>query len=217
MDPHSSAPGGKDKAALRRRILTSRGRRAPEVRRAASHALSEHLMRELAGTAPGDLAAFLPLDTEPPLLAALEAAHRAGHRIWVPVVESDRAMRWCRWRPGIALAPGSLPGLREPVGPRHDIEIFRAVGLMVIPAVAVDADGVRLGFGGGYYDRFLERLAAAQPLPDMIACVFHDEILTAGSIPREPHDAVMTKALTERGVVALGRSEDLAPAPPPAE
>ncbi len=207
MTSESNLPTG-SKADLRRRILTERRRRSPEVRQAASHALIDHLRREMAVTSTRDLAAFLPLDTEPPLLAALETAHRAGHRVWVPVVEADRAMRWCQWRPTIQLAPGSLPGLLEPVGPRHDIEIFRAIGLMVVPAVAVSADGVRLGFGGGYYDRFLERLAAAQPLPEMLACVFHDEILAAGSIPREPHDAVMTRALTERGVVALGSSED---------
>ncbi|GAA2110734.1 5-formyltetrahydrofolate cyclo-ligase [Kocuria atrinae] len=216
MTSESNLPTS-SKADLRRRILTERRRRSPEVRKAASHALTEHLMRELAMTSAGDIAAFLPLNTEPPLLAALEAAHRAGHRVWVPVVEADRAMRWCWWRPDAQLAAGSLPGLLEPVGPRHDIEIFRAVRLVVVPAVAVGADGVRLGFGGGYYDRFLERLAAAQPLPEMLVCVFHDEILATGSIPREPHDAVMTKALTERGVVALGSSEDHTPAPPRAE
>lgn len=210
-------PNGTTKTDLRQRILTERRRRSPEVREAASRALAEHLMRKLAVTSTGDLAAFLPLDTEPPLLAALEAAHRGGHRVWVPVVKPDRAMLWCQWRPGIALAAGSLPGLREPVGPRHDIEIFEMIRLMVIPAVAVGADGVRLGFGGGYYDRFLERLTAAQPSPEMLACVFHDEILEPGSIPREPHDAVMAKALTERGVVALDHSGDHTPATPRAE
>ncbi|MCT1802356.1 MULTISPECIES: 5-formyltetrahydrofolate cyclo-ligase [Kocuria] len=213
----SISSNGTTKADLRRRILTERRRRSPQVRQAAAHALTEHLMRELARTSTGDLAAFLPLDTEPPLLAALEAADQAGHRVWVPVVETDRAMRWCQWRPGIALAPGSLPGLREPIGPRHDIEVFRTIALMVIPAVAVGADGVRLGFGGGYYDRFLEKLAAAHPLPEMLACVFHDEILVAGSIPREPHDAVMTKALTERGVVGLGSSKNHTSQPSGAE
>lgn len=205
------------KADLRRRVLTARRRRSPEARKAASHALVHHLMREVAVTSTGDLAAFLPLDTEPPLLPALTAAHRVGHRVWVPVVEADRAMLWCQWRPDIQLAPGSLPGLLEPVGPRHEIEIFSTINLLVIPAVAVGADGVRLGFGGGYYDRFLERLAATRSLPEMLACVFHDEILSAGSIPREPHDAVMTKALTERGVVALGNSREHTPALPRAE
>lgn len=206
MTSDSPVPTG-SKADLRRRILTERRRRSPEVREAAAHALVDHLSREVAVTATGDIAAFLPLATEPPLLPALEAAHRAGHRVWVPVVEADRAMRWSQWHPDVQLVAGSLPGLLEPAGSRHDIEIFRTIGFMVIPAVAVGADGVRLGFGGGYYDRFLERLAAAQQLPDMLACVFHDEILAAGSIPREPHDAVMAKALTERGVVALGSSE----------
>lgn len=213
----SGRPNGTAKTGLRRRILAERRRRSPEVREAASHALAEHLMRKVAVTSTGDLAAFLPLDTEPPLLAALEAAHRGGHRVWVPVVTSDRAMLWCRWRPDVALVAGSLPGLREPVGPRHDIEVFETIRLMVIPAVAVGADGVRLGFGGGYYDRFLERLQSVQPLPEMLACVFHDEILKPGIVPHESHDAVMTQALTERGIVALGGIDDRTRAPARAE
>lgn len=205
------------KAALRQRVLTARRRRSPEVRRAAARTLTGHLTRELAAGSAGDLAAFLPLGTEPPLLPALEEVHRRGRRVWVPVVEADRALRWCRWRPDVSLESGSLPGLLEPVGPRHDIEIFHAVALLVVPAVAVAADGVRLGFGGGYYDRFLERLAAAGPVPERLACVFHDEILPAGTVPNEPHDAVMPKALTERGVVTLGSTAEHHPEPSGAE
>ena len=208
---------GLAKAELRQLVLTERRRRSPAVRRAAARSLTGHLTRELAAGSAGDLAAFLPLGTEPPLLPALEEVHRRGHRVWVPVVEADRAMRWCRWHPDVPLEPGSLPGLLEPVGPRHDIEIFHAVALLIVPAVAVGADGVRLGFGGGYYDRFLDRLVAAAPLPAMLACVFHDEVLPAGTVPKEPHDAVMPRALTERGVIDLGATPDRAPASPAAE
>ena len=70
----SGRPNGTTKTDLRRRILAERRRRSSEVREAASRALAGHLMRKLAVTSTGDLAAFLPLDTEPPLLAALEAA-----------------------------------------------------------------------------------------------------------------------------------------------
>ena len=111
-----------------------------------------------------------------------------------------------QWRPGAALVDGSLPGLREPAGPRHGLEVFAAVRLLVVPVVAVDRGGVRLGFGGGYYDRFLEALETAGHRPRTVACCFADEVLPAGEVPSEPHDAVLAEVLTEHGVVALGGS-----------
>lgn len=195
------------KARLRRELLTARRRRPAPQRPAIAKTLAEHLERELTPAPSGDVAAFLPLASEPPLETALQDIHRRGRRVWVPVVEPQHQLRWARWRPGVDLVPGSLPGLMEPAGPRHDLEIFQAVRLLVLPAVAVGADGVRLGFGGGYYDRFLTRLREFHEVPPMLVCVFHDEILPAGTVPREPHDAVMTRALTERGVVALGAAD----------
>lgn len=192
------------KQQLRARILTARRRRPGPVREAAARSLREHLQRRLATIGEGDVAAFLPLATEPPLLPALEHADALGHRVWVPVVEDGRGMSWCRWRPGATLTRGSLPGLSEPAGPRHGLEIFRAVRLLVVPAVALGRDGVRLGFGGGYYDRFLAELQQHTSLPETLACVFHDEILPAGTVPRDAHDALMTTALTESGIVELG-------------
>ena len=191
------------KARLRGEVLERRRRRAAAARDGAEAGFAHHLARVLAETNAPDVAAFLPLPGEPPLLPALAGAHERGHRVWLPAVEPGRRLSWVRWRPGTPLAPGTLPGLLEPTGPRHGTGVFDAVGLLVVPVVAVDRDGVRLGFGGGYYDRFLPLLTAAGHHPRIMACCFADEVLPAGTVPREPHDAVLDTVLTEHGVVVL--------------
>ncbi len=61
------------------------------------------------------------------------------------------------------MAPSRLAPVQEPVGQRRTIEQLGALSASFIPALAIDADGVRLGQGGGYYDRFLSAHAGAAP------------------------------------------------------
>ncbi|MFC3183559.1 5-formyltetrahydrofolate cyclo-ligase [Pseudoglutamicibacter albus] len=74
--------------------------------------------------------------------------------------------------------------------------------LVILPALAVDAAGVRLGQGGGFYDRFVETLPQGSVL---IAAVFEDELYPAGDVPAEPWDAVANYAWTPEGLHQLGR------------
>lgn len=199
--------GTHEKARLRAQVRQRRRRRSAGARHAAEAGFEAQLARMLAQTGPGDVAAFLPLPDEPPLLPGLEAAHAAGRRVWLPVVEPGHRLAWVQWHPGAELVAGSLPGLLEPAGPRRELDVFAAVRLLLVPVVAVDRDGVRLGFGGGYYDRFLEGLGSAGHRPRTVACCFADEVLPAGHVPREPHDAVLAEALTERAVLRLGGTD----------
>lgn len=204
--PADASPVPEDKARLRARILARRRRRGAAARHRAETGFAEHLARVLAGTGTGDLAAFLPLPDEPPLLSALTQAHYRGHRVWLPVVEPLRQLSWVQWHPDAPLVQGALPGLLEPAGERHGAEVFTAVRVLLVPVVAVDEAGVRLGFGGGYYDRFLPRITGTQHRLEAMACCYADEVLPAGTVPREAHDAVLGSVLTERGVVPLGPS-----------
>lgn len=194
------------KQQLRSQVLAQRRRRSASLRTQDAYGLREALTGVVEDLPPGDVAAFVPLATEPPLLLALESLHNCGRKIWVPVVEAHHAMRWCLWTPTTPLVPGPMSGLREPAGARHGIEIFEHVRLLVVPAVAVGEDGARLGFGGGYYDRFLEQLKQTYGLPKCLVCVFSHEVLPPARLPREPHDCVIHHALTERGILALGSS-----------
>jgi len=91
------------------------------------------------------------------------------------------------------LAPGRF-GLLEPVGPRLGPTAIGTADVVVLPALAVDRRGVRLGRGGGYYDRALQHV---RPDAVLVAVVFDDELLD--EIPAEPHDQLVTAVVTPSG------------------
>ena len=201
-DPDDTAGA---KARLRREISTARARRSRAARERAAVGLDRHVAELLAGRPRLDLAAYLPMPTEPPIESALVTAHHRGHRIWVPVCEPGRRLAWTRWTPETPVRTGGIAALREPVGARHGPEVMRSVGVLLVPALAVSRDGARLGFGGGYYDRFLSTLPATAH-PDLLSavCVFADEVLPAGGVPSDALDAPVPLAVTENGQEPLG-------------
>ncbi|MEW6749904.1 MAG: 5-formyltetrahydrofolate cyclo-ligase [Candidatus Latescibacterota bacterium] len=118
----------------------------------------------------------------------------AGKRLAVPVVR--RGTRVLEH----ALIHGLdelLPGRWGLYGPAEGHEAWLTeldqIGLVVVPGVAFDAQGNRLGLGGGYYDRFLARLGAPK-----VGLSY--ECLRLARVPHEPHDAVMDVVVTERAV-----------------
>jgi len=154
------APGPTDiaaeKAAWRRRIRAARLARDPEVRARHSALLTDAAL-ELAGRTDGGLVcAHLPVGVEPWSVSGVEALRAAGHDVVVPVV-ADRAgpLDWARFDGPDALAAGPF-GLWEPTGRRLGPGAVQHARLVLLPALAADRHGVRLGQGGGFYDRTLQ-------------------------------------------------------------
>ena len=108
---------------------------------------------------PGTVCAYISSGSEPGTGMLLDALSHAGHRIWVPVCEPGHQLSWTRWGPGATMARSSLAPVMEPAGPRLAFADLGMVDGILLPALAVDTSGVRLGQGGGYYDRFLAALA----------------------------------------------------------
>lgn len=129
------------------------------------------------------------VDVEP-LLKSLIAD---GVAVALPVVDED-AMRFAAWD-GRNVREGAF-GILEPVG-RADIEVS-SLAVVLVPALACDESGTRLGRGGGYYDR---ALAAADPTAIKIGVVDDASLLPRGSIPREPHDILMDAIVTPSRLV----------------
>jgi 5-formyltetrahydrofolate cyclo-ligase len=155
-EPTSPDPVAERKRALRSRIRAQRRARTVRQRTTDAGTIAVALLAlpELAGTTR--VAAYVSTATEPgtaPLRAALRAR---GIQVLLPVALPDGILDWAldtgRTRPG----PG--PGGAEPDGPRLGADAIRTAEALIVPALAVDTCGNRLGQGGGYYDRVVTRL-----------------------------------------------------------
>ncbi|KLO32402.1 5-formyltetrahydrofolate cyclo-ligase [Mycobacterium haemophilum] len=192
------------KAALRKQLLAARRNVADDVRAAEARMLSQHL--ELLVTSASTVCAYVPVGTEPGAIEMLDVLLCRTGRVLLPVArtsgdETPLPLRWGEYRPG-GLTPGRW-GVLEPPEPWLPSSALTEASLVLVPALAVDRHGVRLGRGGGFYDR---SLAGRDPHARLIAIVRDPEFLNA--LPSEPHDVRMTHAvMPERGVIALPSGE----------
>ncbi|MGH3738465.1 MAG: 5-formyltetrahydrofolate cyclo-ligase [Micromonosporaceae bacterium] len=187
------------KPAVRSDLLSVRGALSPGVRHAADVRLLAALVTAVLTAGAGAVAAYLPFGSEPGATAtpALPDALRgAGLRVLLPVLLPDLDLDWAEYDG--SLAPGRY-GLREPTGPRLGPAALAGADLVIAPAVAVDSEGVRLGRGGGSYDRALARVPAGVPV---VVPLYDDELVDR--LPAEPHDVRVSAVVTpSRGLVRL--------------
>jgi 5-formyltetrahydrofolate cyclo-ligase len=189
--PHHPGEGPADlKARLRETFLARRRARPAPERAAAAAAVTTALLRGLRGA--HTVAAFVPEETEPGHGRLPAAYTQLGARVLLPVVPSEgQQLAW-------AVDTGRLAsgrfGIPEPVGPRLGPTAIGTAEVVVVPALAVARDGVRLGRGGGYYDR---ALAHVRPDAVLVAVVFDDELVD--ELPAEPHDLLITAVVTPGG------------------
>ena len=195
------------KAELRAGILAARRALTAEVHTAEADALRKGLP---ALARPGDtVCAYVPVGSEPGSTAMLDALVSAGAIVLLPIAREDAAgtplpLRWGEYRDGGLVA--ARYGLLEPAPPWQPPEAIGAAALVVVPALAVDRSGTRLGRGAGFYDR---SLPMADRRARLVAMVRDDEVLDA--LPGEPHDVPMTHALTPgRGLIALAEPPGMA-------
>lgn len=174
------------KAELRREVLANRAGRPPSERTAVAAALAQVFSGAFGDRlSPGVVvAAYVSIGGEPgtgPLLEVLGPA-----RVIVPVLLPGRDLDWV-----VADDPGTSLG----------VEAVAGAAVVLVPAVAVDRNGHRLGRGGGSYDRALTRVRDGQPV---LAVVHDEEVLE--DLPVELHDMSVDGALTPSGVLWFGGS-----------
>ena len=148
----------------------------------------DHLVRRRA---PHRICAYVPVGTEPggpSLPEALAAALPPGGELLLPVLRDDLDLDWARYSGALVAAER---GLREPPGPRLGVAAVAGADLVVVPAVAVDRQGLRLGRGGGSYDRALARVSSEVPT----VALLHDGELV-DRVPADAHDRRVSAVIT---------------------
>jgi 5-formyltetrahydrofolate cyclo-ligase len=185
-----------------RTALVAARRALPATERAARATALAAAAVELAATTGGPVCAYVPVGSEPGSLDLVAALHDAGHEVLLPVVPEGRGpLDWAAYTGPDSLAPGPL-GLREPTGPRLGPDAIARARLVLLPGLAADVSGVRLGRGAGHYDRTLPLAEPDVP----IVIVLNDEELVE-RLPAEPHDRPVTGALLPgAGLVTLGNN-----------
>ncbi|MEW1859114.1 5-formyltetrahydrofolate cyclo-ligase [Streptomyces sp. NPDC088194] len=185
------------KAALRVRLLEARRALTADERQAASAALVQRVRDWAPLARAGTVAAYASMGTEPGTHDLIAALHADGTRVLLPVLQADNDLDWAGYD-----GPGSLErtsrGLLEPSGARLGPQAVTQASTVLLPGLAVDRHGVRLGRGGGSYDRVLERLSAAGTHPALAVLLYAREVVDA--VPREPHDHLVDAAVTPEGV-----------------
>ncbi|MFE2723168.1 5-formyltetrahydrofolate cyclo-ligase [Kitasatospora sp. NPDC059327] len=188
-----------EKNALRTRLLAERRTLSTQERERAARALAGHA-GELA--APGaTVAAYVSVGAEPGTRPLLDALLAREVRVLLPVLLPDNDLDWAAYEGPSALAPAGR-GLLEPVGGRLGPEAVTTASLVLLPGLAVDRRGLRLGRGGGSYDRVLARLGRAGARPLLAVLLYEHELVA--SVPAEPHDLPVDLALTPSGPHRLG-------------
>lgn len=185
------------KSELRTQLLRARRELTAEQRRAAALALATTVRRLPECMSSHTVAAYVSVGSEPGTGPLLDVLRNAGVRVLLPVLRADNDLDWAEYEGPSALARARR-GLLEPTGPRLGPEAVTHVQTALLPGLAVGADGVRLGRGGGSYDRVLSRVERAEARPALIVVLYSDEVLE--SVPAEPHDRAVDIALTPAGV-----------------
>lgn len=190
------------KAALRRELLAARRALSPETCRTAARELSRSALGlpELAGART--VAAYVSVGTEPGTRELLDGLRAAGKRVLLPVLLSDNDLDWAVYEGPGRFAEAAHPGkmrLLEPAGPRLGPDAVTGADAVLLPGLAVDTRGMRLGRGGGSYDRVLARLERAGAHPALVVLLYDEEVVAR--VPEEPHDHPVQAVATPSGVV----------------
>lgn len=183
-----------DLAAIKAAARTAAFARRKEAHEAGIPGVAGHLSEVLAGYRGVPLAGYMAMRTEIDPTPAMEEAAAHGP-VGVPVIQSaGQPLKFSRWEPEIALKDGPF-GARIP-----ETEDFFEPEILIVPLVAFDRGGGRLGYGGGFYDRTLQLLRSRRPT---LAIGFAYSAQEAESLPLEPTDQPLDMIVTERGVITM--------------
>ncbi|MFJ4106846.1 5-formyltetrahydrofolate cyclo-ligase [Oerskovia enterophila] len=195
---HGSIEPEDAKEILRKAIRTARSTRSERRRDEAALLIADVIETIPEVLSARCVATYAARPTEPGTTAMLDRLAARGVRVLLPVLGAGLQRDWAEYAGSHDLrerAPGRPP---EPSGPALGAAALVDADVVIAPALAVDTRGVRLGQGGGWYDRALEHM---RPGTKVIAVVFPDEVYDADErpLPLEKHDRTIDGVATPQG------------------
>jgi 5-formyltetrahydrofolate cyclo-ligase len=183
------------KAELRRDVQSRRDAVPADERKAAAEAIAAREF-PLAITPGTVVSGFMPLKSEINPLPLLQKLAEAGARLALPAIAGrGKPLIMRAWEFGAPLDRGQL-GIREPKAEAPEVE----PDILLVPLLAFDRAGYRIGYGAGYYDMTIHRLRALKPVTAIGIAFAAQEV---PKIPTTPRDERLDLVLTEREVIDL--------------
>lgn len=187
-----------DKNFLRKDMLARRRAQDPVYMAQAAKSLAEHLAAIIDDTPPCTIAGYAAIRKEIDVFPAMQMLAARGHTLCLPDVEHKQTpLVFHRWQPGDAMVTGSY-GISVPEkGYRLTPDI------VLVPLVAFDARGYRLGYGAGYYDQTICQLRGGDKPARIIGVAYSTQQID--EIPAEPHDETLDMVVTEKGRIDFSK------------
>lgn len=189
-----------EKATARSRFVNNRRALGNRERGRQALLAVRRLLAEPPLTSARTVAAYWPLGSEPDTRPLLAALLDRGTEVLLPVLREDRDLDWARFGGDPDELVGAGSGTLRPRGPSLGVEAVLGAQALVVPALAVTPKGVRLGRGGGSYDRVLARVSAAAAgglaAPWSCSLLYEDELGTLESTAVQAHDRAVDAACT---------------------
>lgn len=165
---------------------------SPDERAEAAAAISFHVASVPVVSRAHRIACYLSMPSEPGTGPLISTLIERDVEVLVPLIRADRSLDWTAYDPDAPTTAASL-GMAEPTSPPLGPDALGTCDIVIVPALAVDHLGHRLGRGAGYYDRALADVRAP-----VCALVFAHELLP--HVPHEPHDVPVQMAVTPGGL-----------------
>ena len=162
--------------------------------------LAEHLSLMLAKNFPAtkQILAYWAMTGEPDLHANLMEWGQRGIQVGLPVTDRKTgSMEFHAYNPDVALVKGQMGGVEPDIRHSDKISLGLTNTIIVVPALAIDRSGYRIGLGAGFYDRYLNRY----PHLPTIGVIFKEFLVE--SLPREAHDVPVSVVITDQGIEPL--------------
>jgi 5-formyltetrahydrofolate cyclo-ligase len=179
---------------IRQRMRAKRRELPQQEQDIASHRLARTLQNEHWFSRAERIGLYLPHHGELSVLPAVLGSHRRKRKLYLPVVKNKQQMSFVGWQPGDALIENRF-GIPEPRLKGAEIASLWTLDVLLLPLVAFDRSGNRLGMGGGFYDRLLAKLNQSLRRPRLVGVAY--QFQEVDSLPVAPWDQKLDQIVTD--------------------